>query len=212
MREESAPPENELQKLGEKTPTISEHELRFRKSTEKLHVPDWYRERRTVRTTDLDTSYTSTASERLVPNGAPSYGGGTPTYSAGSPPSQLPPYGTTLQPYAGVTTPSGISLSYGPSSYLPYSSSSKTTTQYEVSQTRYSTPFSYEQGRYSAPPPPAAPVRSTPTPVSTTGAPLVIPYGMFDKYRDEIEEMRRSRTSLHQIGTGTGDERKVCIV
>ncbi|VDO17229.1 unnamed protein product, partial [Brugia timori] len=42
MREESAPPENELQKFCEKTPNVSEHELRFRKSTEKLHVPDWY--------------------------------------------------------------------------------------------------------------------------------------------------------------------------
>lgn len=43
-----APPENELQKTAHETITesrnISEHELRFRKSVEKLNVPDWYRD------------------------------------------------------------------------------------------------------------------------------------------------------------------------
>lgn len=43
-RTEIEPPENQLQKiLGDKDEKdLSEHELRFRKSTEKLQVPDWY--------------------------------------------------------------------------------------------------------------------------------------------------------------------------
>ena len=46
LREETEPPENQLQKAMEHSPResrLSEHELRFRKSTEKLTVPDWYK-------------------------------------------------------------------------------------------------------------------------------------------------------------------------
>uniref|UniRef100_A0A915PLZ4 Uncharacterized protein n=1 Tax=Setaria digitata TaxID=48799 RepID=A0A915PLZ4_9BILA len=158
-RKESAPPENELQKFGEKTPDVSEHELRFRKSTEKLHVPDWYRERQVGRALGLN--------KRTMPDVA----------------------------------------SFGPSSQISYSNS-HTSTQYEISETRCTAPLSYEQNRYSTQPQ-VVPI-SVPS-SSTIGAALVIPYGMFDKYKDEIEEMRRSRTSLQQIGTN-GDKRKVCIV
>lgn len=37
---------------------------------------------------------------------------------------------------------------------------------------------------------------------------------MFDKYKDEIEDLRRSRTSLHQLGTGTTPQEhtKVCVL
>lgn len=191
-REEMAPPENELQKFGEKTPpNVSEHELRFRKSTEKLHVPDWYRERRTARTTDLDTSYSTTASERPMPN--------LPSNSYYSMSNQVPQY-TAPPAYSGLPMEppyTSSAASVQPIS-LPYSSIK---TQVETSSTRYSTPFSYEQGRYNAP-------QIVP---KVNSAALVIPYGMFDKYKDEISEMRRSRSSLHQIG-GSPDERKVCIV
>ena len=131
MREESAPPENELQKY-EKTPNVSEHEMRFRKSTEKLHVPDWYREKRAGKPYDLDASVSTTTSERI--------------------------------PYVE-------SESYGARGY-PTSR--------------------YEQPKRSA----------------DAAESMRLPAGMFDKYKDEIEEMRRSRTSLHQLA----DERKVCVV
>lgn len=36
---------------------------------------------------------------------------------------------------------------------------------------------------------------------------------MFDKYKDEIEDLRRSRTSLHQIGmTQPTEHTKVCVL
>lgn len=35
------PPENELQKVGERVP--SEHELRVQRSLQRLNVPDWYK-------------------------------------------------------------------------------------------------------------------------------------------------------------------------
>lgn len=31
---------------------------------------------------------------------------------------------------------------------------------------------------------------------------ISFPLGMFDKYKDEIEDMRRSRSSLHQVSSG----------
>jgi len=44
-RQEVEPPENQLQKVLGPAPTsekVSEHELRFLESVEKLSVPDWY--------------------------------------------------------------------------------------------------------------------------------------------------------------------------
>ena len=44
-RDNAAPPENNLQKLlgsQDSNRVLSENELRFQKSLEKLHVPDWY--------------------------------------------------------------------------------------------------------------------------------------------------------------------------
>ncbi|CAJ0583263.1 unnamed protein product, partial [Mesorhabditis spiculigera] len=110
QREETLAPENELQKMApspRSTQRISEHELRFRKSTERLPIPDWYRENRpTVRPTDVD-----------------------------------------------------MTLPRATSGYDYRATQSATTTPME--------PF--------------------------------IPRGMFDRYRDEIEDVRRSRTSLHQM-------------
>lgn len=155
MREESAPPENELQKFGEKTPNVSEHELRFRKSTEKLHVPDWYRERHIGRSSGCE--------KRPVTNSSPL-----------SPPS-----------YNGI----------------------RKTAQFETPETQYTTSsFYHEHGQCSASAQVVPFSRS-----STGGTVTAIPYGMFDRYKDEIEEMRRSRTSLNQVGT-SDDKRKVCIV
>uniref|UniRef100_A0A1I7WG59 Pleckstrin homology domain-containing family A member 6 n=1 Tax=Heterorhabditis bacteriophora TaxID=37862 RepID=A0A1I7WG59_HETBA len=149
-REESEPPENQLQKtMGDSSPRnsrISEHELRFRKSTEKLTVPDWYRENRpTVRPTDVDltlprgTSYSSVPSNQCI------------------------------------TTTKGTTAPHRPES--PHS---------QQSHHRYSQPFSYTSGPYhhSQSPP----------------GNFDIPRGMFDRYKDEIEDLRKSRTSLHQLG------------
>ncbi|CAI5455611.1 unnamed protein product [Caenorhabditis angaria] len=122
IREETEVPENQLQKTrGENTSSpresrISEYEMRFRKSTEKLTVPDWYRENR--------------------------------------PGHQQPPTTT-------VTTS--------------------------------------HQYKYSAEP--QHHTVTTQRPPSAQQTTLVdIPRGMFDKYRDEIEELRRSRSSLHHTG------------
>lgn len=40
---------------------------------------------------------------------------------------------------------------------------------------------------------------------------ISFPPGMFDKYKDEIEDLRRSRTSLHQIGQPE-HHAKVCVL
>ncbi|VDK76443.1 unnamed protein product [Anisakis simplex] len=128
MREESAPPENELQKFGEKTPNVSEHEMRFRKSTEKLHVPDWYREKKVTKETNLDASF-----DRSEPRST-----------------------TTYQ-----TKTSDVHTYSSSSSYAPRV---ERTDRYESSE-----------------------------PAMQTLTTDLIPYGMFDKYKNEIEEMRRSR-------------------
>uniref|UniRef100_A0AAF5Q6E7 Uncharacterized protein n=1 Tax=Wuchereria bancrofti TaxID=6293 RepID=A0AAF5Q6E7_WUCBA len=157
MREESAPPENELQKFCEKTPNVSEHELRFRKSTEKLHVPDWYRERHIGRSHE----------RRAVPSGT----------------------------------------SFGPLSPASHNGfRTTTTTQYETSETRYITPFCHEVGGCNAP----AQIVALSGPSTSGAAAALIPYGMFDKYKHEIEEMRRSRTSLNQVGS-SNDKRKLSM-
>lgn len=41
------PPENELQKVGERVP--SEHELRVQRSLQRLNVPDWYKNSQTAK-------------------------------------------------------------------------------------------------------------------------------------------------------------------
>uniref|UniRef100_F1KQT6 MYND-type domain-containing protein n=1 Tax=Ascaris suum TaxID=6253 RepID=F1KQT6_ASCSU len=160
MREESAPPENELQKFGEKTPNISEHELRFRKSTEKLHVPDWYRERKCTKATDLDVSLDTNSSE---------------------PGTSLPGHGTTTQT----------------SVYTTQYTSSYATRIEPPSLTQGQSSYSSDRYRYDSEP---EPIIQTPASDSVS-----LPYGMFDKYKEEIEEMRRSRSSLHQLAI---DDRK----
>lgn len=164
MREESAPPENELQKFGEKTPNISEHELRFRKSTEKLHVPDWYRERKCTKATDLDVSLDTNSSE---------------------PGTSLPGHGTTTQT----------------SVYTTQYTSSYATRIEPPSLTQGQSSYSSDRYRYDSEP---EPIIQTPASDSVS-----LPYGMFDKYKEEIEEMRRSRSSLHQLAI---DDRKVCVL
>uniref|UniRef100_A0A8R1DEG6 Apical junction molecule ajm1 alpha/beta domain-containing protein n=3 Tax=Caenorhabditis japonica TaxID=281687 RepID=A0A8R1DEG6_CAEJA len=127
-REETEVPENQLQKTRvdthEHSPResrISEYEMRFRKSTEKLTVPDWYREnRQNPETASRTYRYTN--------------GGG-----------------------ETVTT-------------------TTTTTQQ------------------------APPVPPQPTTQQSTGG-IGLPRGMFDRYRDDIEELRRSRSSLHHGST-----------
>lgn len=151
-REEAAAPENELRKQprGPETPHISEHEMRFRKSTEKLDVPEWYRENRpTGRATDLDATLSR-----------PGQG-----------------YRQSVGTGAGPST-----RAYSPST-RPGSSHS----------TRYSQPFSYMAGGY------ASQLSAPPARSPLGGGGLDIPRGMFDKYKDEIEELRRSRSSLHHV-------------
>lgn len=164
MREESEPPENQLQKVMGDSPRPSEQEMRFRKSVEKLHVPDWYRENRpTGKATDLDREATSTTR------------------------------------YESTTTRYEPATRYEPSSASRYEPSPAT---------RYGQPWSYDS---SALPPAQPSYRSAsaypsyqppPTTTASSFSPVggvSIPTGMFDRYKDEIEDLRRSRTSLHQL-------------
>ncbi|VDO45684.1 unnamed protein product [Haemonchus placei] len=71
-REETIPPENQLRKsLNEsalKTSHVPYAEMRSRKSTEKLTVPDWYRENRvTARPTDVDITLPPSDQSEQVP-------------------------------------------------------------------------------------------------------------------------------------------------
>ncbi|MFH4979948.1 hypothetical protein AB6A40_006657 [Gnathostoma spinigerum] len=152
MREESAPPENELRRY-EKLPNPYDHELRFRKSTEKLHVPEWYRDRKITKPSETDISRSTSVSEHGT------YTGNTTTA----------PYVSGKAETSLATRSDGFSR-YGSASRYRFSPSS------EVSKSEYS-----------------------------PSSDIVLPIGMFDKYKDEINEMRRSRTSLHQIA---GDYRK----
>uniref|UniRef100_A0A914D3Y2 MYND-type domain-containing protein n=1 Tax=Acrobeloides nanus TaxID=290746 RepID=A0A914D3Y2_9BILA len=146
-REETAPPENELRKTAEITEQLSEHELRFRKSVEKLSVPDWYRD------------YSSRR------DGSPN-----------------------RQPYAP----------------LPPTTTTSETNRYEYSASRYGQPWSYTEA------PPTSELRRAPSGSPVGG--IAFPPGMFDKYKEEIEDMRRSRTSLHQIGLPQEHTKEVIIV
>jgi hypothetical protein len=145
-REETAPPENELRKTAEITEQLSEHELRFRKSVEKLSVPDWCRD------------YSSRR------DGSPN-----------------------RQPYAP----------------LPPTTTTSETNRYEYSASRYGQPWSYTEA------PPTSELRRAPSGSPVGG--IAFPPGMFDKYKEEIEDMRRSRTSLHQLGLPQ-EHTKVCVL
>lgn len=142
-REETVPPENELQKtLGEpstRSSHLSDHEMRFLKSTEKLTVPEWYRVSRiTARPTDIDLTLPRPA--HLVP-----------------------------LPFAAEEPP----------------------TKHQFSQEQRYEPFSNTADYRTAP---------------ATSIGVEFPKGMFDRYKDEIEDLRRSRSSLHHLGL---DQRQV---
>ncbi|EYC40448.1 hypothetical protein Y032_0612g669 [Ancylostoma ceylanicum] len=136
-REESAPPENELQKtLGDssvRTSHVGDHGMRFRKSTEKLTVPNWYLENRaTVRPSDIDVIAHREANLQSAHN-----------FTRSSDLSQAPTgYGAHNRTVSAASTASRIDF----------------------------------------------------------------PKGMFDRYKEEIEDLRRSRSSLHQV---VKDQRQV---
>ncbi|CCD62271.2 Apical junction molecule [Caenorhabditis elegans] len=141
IREETEVPENQLQKTrvephdqSPRESRISEYEMRFRKSTEKLTVPDWYRENRPQGQTAQTSTYR---------------------------------YGNGVEPMSTTTT---------------------TTTVINGTS-------SHQQ----APPP------VPPQPIGNIG----LPRGMFDRYKDDIEELRRSRSSLHQTGQQETSNRQV---
>ncbi|TKR80775.1 hypothetical protein L596_014788 [Steinernema carpocapsae] len=122
-REETEPPENELQKTVDSSRRelgLSEHEMRFRKSTEKLPTPDWYREQAERDRAAMNSTFNSTSDP-------------------------LPP--------------------------APRSQSRQSYQHWSQHDER-----------------------------SNIGG-IALPSGMFDRYRNEIEDVRRSRTSLHQTAT-----------
>ncbi|KAL3098034.1 hypothetical protein niasHT_027579 [Heterodera trifolii] len=160
-RDEHHIPENDLQKsvIGSalSPPSVApmgapagEHELRFRKSTERIHAPDWYRDYHQQQAPQSHYQHAPTMPSPMT----------TATSGVFS---------------AGGTSTAGMGPPSRPMDFL--SSSAK------------HSPWSY------MPPP---------LPSLTPGSPpvggIAFPSGMFDKYKNEIEDMRRSRTSLHQLG------------
>lgn len=144
-REEPTIPENDLQKG-----LLGEHELRFRKSTERMQVPDWYR-------------------DYYRQQQPPGYGIG-------------PPSATTSGVFSAGTAPT-VSTGY------PY--------------TRQEPPISSLYGKEASRP--WQYTQQQPPPTIYGSPPLggiSFPSGMFDKYKEEIEDLRRSRGSLHQLGLG----------
>ncbi|CDW54106.1 Apical junction molecule protein 1, d [Trichuris trichiura] len=165
-REQVEPPENQLRRVmgasgaldyeDEKDRKLSEHELRFKKSTEKLHLPDWY----------LQSKYAGDGSQ---------------------------------------VSPRGGSLSHKASGGLAY-----TTTELPVSilkpavspnlATRSGQPWTYGL---------PSPSRSTGRLYSSMrdrrrdGRDFNIPVNFFDKYKDEIEELRKSRSELNKAQQGS---------
>jgi hypothetical protein len=173
-RDDILAPENELQKSvtdsyyppERREQQHTEYTERFRKSVEKLHVPDWYREYGTDRSPA--PFLTTTASGLYDP-----------------------------APLTTTTTTSGVFSGVGPASSGTYEQRSTTTTR------QHQQPWSYT----------ATPNEPLPDRLRSPSSPPIggisFPPGMFDKYKDEIEDLRRSRTSLHQIATTPQEHIKV---
>uniref|UniRef100_A0A915P767 Uncharacterized protein n=1 Tax=Meloidogyne floridensis TaxID=298350 RepID=A0A915P767_9BILA len=147
-REEPTIPENDLQKG-----LLGEHELRFRKSTERMQVPDWYRD------------YYRQQQPPIGGYGPPS-ATTSGVFSAGTAPTV-----STGYPYTRQEPPPPISSLYGKETSRPW--------------------------QYTQQPPPPTTIYGSPP----LGG-ISFPAGMFDKYKEEIEDLRRSRGSLHQLGLG----------
>jgi hypothetical protein len=148
-RETTAAPENELQKQGTDDIQENVYEHRFRKSVEKMQVPEWYKD------------YSSRQQQQQQQTSTTRY--------------DLPP---SSQAWSYTNPP------------LPPS-------QYQQQST-----YQSQQQHHSTSPPVGG---------------ITFPAGMFDKYKDEIEDMRRSRTSLYQIGQSTTtpthpEHTKVCVL
>uniref|UniRef100_A0A914YPQ0 Uncharacterized protein n=1 Tax=Panagrolaimus superbus TaxID=310955 RepID=A0A914YPQ0_9BILA len=168
-REISAAPENELQKQGgvDDVP-VTEYEHRFRKSVEKMQVPDWYRDYSSRQLQQHQTATTTQTQTRY----------------------DLPP---TSQAWS-YTNPPLISSSSSTQPPPPPLSSSQSHQQHYQ---QHHSQQQQQQHRHSTSPPVGG---------------IAFPTGMFDKYKDEIEDMRRSRTSLHQIGQSQPEHTKVCVL
>ncbi|CAI2356159.1 unnamed protein product [Caenorhabditis sp. 36 PRJEB53466] len=154
IREETEVPENQLQKTRVEThdqspreSRISEYEMRFRKSTEKLTVPDWYRENR------------------------PQAGASSSTYRYQSHTNGPDPVSTNI---------SGVSH-YQPPPIPPQPQQQQQHQQQHQQHQQHQQQHQQQQQQ--------------------SGGGIGLPRGMFDRYRDDIEELRRSRSSLHHGST-----------
>ncbi|KFD70227.1 hypothetical protein M514_03329 [Trichuris suis] len=161
-REQVEPPENQLRRVmgasgaldheEEKDRKLSEHELRFKKSTEKLHLPDWY----------LQSKYAGDGSQ-VSPRGGGSLShkasGGLAYTTTGSPVSIMKPAASP-----NAATRSGQPWTYG----LPSPSRS------------------------------AGRLYSSMRDRRRDDRDFNIPVNFFDKYKDEIEELRKSRSELNK--------------
>lgn len=255
-REEIEPPENQLKKiLGDKDETeLSGHELRFRKSTEKLPVPGWYLNSDFGPSAKADTSgksspnlldrtatsdpsspemvsklphertqssqsqtqylkrgqSTGTTTDyraKSVPSQKPTehtryvspwtYSGKAPTDSGSDKPSHesLPKYEPPKQP---TSTPIRLTLQNGVAQKSRSTSEPKEYSTYEqkvITSYRSTTPHgtTTSQSQYE---------KKTMSKISTAkpkerAEDLFLPKDFFAKYKDEIEELRKSRSTLN---------------
>lgn len=73
----------------------------------------------------------------------------------------------------------------------------------------WSTPYQPERQRHSS----GSALHRPPGDLGSPVGGIAFPVGMFDKYKNEIEDMRRSRSSLHQVSSGiTPEHTKVCVL
>uniref|UniRef100_A0A914WTF8 MYND-type domain-containing protein n=1 Tax=Plectus sambesii TaxID=2011161 RepID=A0A914WTF8_9BILA len=205
-REETEPPENQLQKiLGDASREPSEHELRFRKSLDKLHVPDWYLNSDYCgQKPDLDASRSTAISYQNYSTAETPvrqyYDLVRPTSSQ----SHYQQYENRQPPYEHRLPP------YQPANNFSSTTQQQTSTVRSSEQTSYTSPW-VTGGRFSGPNQQGGTSRRAEEPQTRTQpsatrsrakspTPLTKDFtGMFEKYKNEIEELRRSRTSLHQL-------------
>ncbi|KAI6191557.1 hypothetical protein M3Y97_00241000 [Aphelenchoides bicaudatus] len=160
LREDAAPPENELKKTAnglsyvppsEQAMILTEHEQRFRKSMERLQstAPEWYRGA-------PPTNISQTTDHRSSGYGSRPYSRQQYDWSAPPPERHRNSSGSALHQTGDLGSPVG-GISFPPGMWTFETS--------DINRKQVA--------------------------------------GMFDKYKNEIEDMRRSRNSLHQTDLGS---------
>lgn len=185
-REEIEPPENQLKKdlcNDDETRMSSTHELRFRKSLEKLQIPDWY----------LNSEYYPTEYEKSTSPFAHN-----PSWTTPNSPSTFSSY-----PRRGSTPRQGIKTET-PILVAKFSEAAE-----YVTRSTAPPPARYREDKTTDIPLPKVEISSMPKVFETTNNTheasshhgddkLIIPKNFFEKFKWELEEARRNRVNLRQ--------------